>query len=58
MGIKITHNKNSMLCKKCVLSNHFPGTYFDAEGICNYCNKEYKEKEQKDITSTALPKYQ
>jgi tRNA(Ile)-lysidine synthase TilS/MesJ len=51
MGIKITHNKNSMLCKKCVLSNHFPGTYFDAEGICNYCNKEYKEKEQKDITS-------
>jgi N-acetyl sugar amidotransferase len=31
-----------MRCKKCVLSDKYPGISFDEKGICNFCNDFYK----------------
>lgn len=28
-----------MRCKRCILSDKYPGVSFDAQGVCNYCNE-------------------
>ncbi|NIM10483.1 MAG: amino acid adenylation domain-containing protein [Candidatus Aminicenantes bacterium] len=31
-------------CSRCVLSSHYPGIYFDSQGVCNIC-REYEKYE-------------
>ena len=31
---------DSKRCKKCVLSESFPGIEFDDEGVCSFCREE------------------
>lgn len=32
-----------MRCKRCILSDKYPGIVFDDKGVCNYCNNFYKQ---------------
>jgi hypothetical protein len=34
------------ICKKCLLSAHYPRISFDEKGICNFCNEIEAEKER------------
>ena len=46
--IKLYNLPNDIkFCKKCVISNQRPRTYFDENGICSACN--YAEKKRKKI---------